>query len=171
MDPSDVFERLKELYGPSIQEAFEKHGQLSIQVNREKIKEILHLLKETEELGYRVLIDLTGVDYLAPHKHTKVVYWIQNPKTLKRIRIYTLVKREETLPSITSLWAGADWYERELFDLFGVQFTDHPDLKRILMPDDWKGHPLRKDYPLTEESVQFKYGVKPKIPSEIIPHA
>jgi len=68
------------------------------------------------------------------------------------------------------LWEGADWYERELYDLFGLYFDGHPDLKRILMPDDWKGHPLRRDYALTEEPVEFKHGVKPKVPSEVIPY-
>jgi NADH-quinone oxidoreductase subunit C len=108
------------------------------------------------------------VDYLEPEQYSKIVYWLHNPVTMERIRVVLCVKREETLPSVVSLWEGADWYERELFDMFGVQFDGHPDLKRILMPDDWVGHPMRRDYPLTEEPVEFVHGAKPKIPSEII---
>ena len=78
--------------------------------------------------------------------------------------------RGEEIQTVTDLWAGADWYERELYDLFGIHFHGHPDLTRILMPDDWHGHPLRKDYALTEEPVEFKHGVKPKLPSQIIPN-
>lgn len=167
----EVASRLKEVFGSGIESESRSNGQISIQVSKDHIWEILSFLKNTPEPGYSVLMDLTGVDYLTPFKHTKIVYWLHNPKTLSRIRICTLIKREETLPSVTSLWAGADWYERELFDLFGINVSDHPDLKRILMPDDWKGHPLRRDYALTEEAVEFKHDVKPKIPSEIIPHA
>lgn len=78
------------------------------------------------------------------------------------------IGHQETLPSVCDLWEGANWYERELFDMFGIKFEGHPDLKRILMPDDWQGHPMLKEYPLTEEPVQFLYGRKPKVPSEII---
>lgn len=163
--------QLQEVYSSAIESKAESFGQITFQVDKGKLKEILSFLKERPNLRYTVLMDLTGVDYLVPIKHTKVVYWLHNPANLTRLRISTIVKRGESLPSVTSLWAGADWYERELFDLFGVHFIDHPDLKRILMPDDWEGHPLRRDYALTEEAVQFKHGVKPKIPSEIIPHA
>lgn len=115
-------------------------------------------------------MDLTAVDYLQPIKRTKIVYWLHNPDNLERIRITVFAERDGELPSVVDLWAGADWYEREIYDLWGVHFKGHPDLKRILMPDDWVGHPLRKDYALTEEPVEFKNGIKPKVPSEIIPY-
>lgn len=142
-------------------------GETTIEIKKEDLHRFLYLFKNQ---GFEVLMDLTGVDYLEPEKRTKVVYWLHNPKSLQRIRVVLYAGRDETIPSATPLWAGADWYEREIFDLFGVRFEGHPDLKRILTPDDWHGHPLRKDYALTEEPVEFKHDVKPKVPSEIIPH-
>lgn len=140
----------------------------TIRVAKDSIKEILTYLKNTG--GFEVLTDLSGVDYLLPKKETKVFYWIQNPTNYQRIRITVNVDRDDSLPTVIDLWDGANWYERELYDLFGVRFEGHKDLKRLLMPDDWFGHPLRKDYALTEESVQFKHGVEPKVPSAIIPN-
>ena len=134
-------------------------------MNKENLFETLRNFKEK---GFTVLMDLTGVDYLHPEKHTKVIYFLHNPVTYEREQVAIDVPREGSLPSVISLWEGANWYERELFDLFGVHFEGHPDLTRLLMPDDWEGHPLRKDYALTEEPVAFKHGVKPKVPSEII---
>ena len=144
-------------------------NQVTLEVTKEQLVELLSTLKKAP-YGFEVLMDLTGVDYLEPEPHTKVIYFLHNPTNLERIRVALSAKREEAIPSVVSLWVGADWYERELFDLYGVLFDGHPDLKRILMPDDWKGHPLRRDYPLTEESVEFKHGVEPKVPSEIIPY-
>jgi NADH-quinone oxidoreductase subunit C len=145
-------------------------GQVTLEIQKEDLKNALRYLKDEIQPGYAVLMDLTGVDYLIPEAHTKVTYFLHNPTNFQRITLKVAVKREEKLPSITDIWEGADWYERELFDLFGVPFEGHPDMKRILMPDNWEGHPLRRDYVLTEESVQFKHDVKPKVPSQIIPY-
>ena len=154
---------------PKIEKA-EFLGQTTLTVTKENLKKILSYLRVDPHPGFEVLTDLTGVDYLEPEKRTQVIYFLQNPTNYERIRIAIWVNRDETLPSVTDLWEGADWYERELYDLFGIKFVGHPDLKRILLPDDWEGHPLRRDYALTEEVVEFKHGVKPKVPSEIIPY-
>jgi NADH-quinone oxidoreductase subunit C len=145
--------------------------QAALQIDKRFLKQSLQLLKQVPGPGFEVLVDLTGVDYLDPAGHkTKIVYLLRQPTNHVCLRLVLFAARGETLPSVTDLWEGADWYERELYDLFGVVFDGHPDLKRILMPDDWNGHPLRRDYALTEESVEFKHGVKPKVPSEIIPY-
>lgn len=142
-------------------------GQTTIELTQDALKPVLAALKQS---GYSVLMDLTGVDYLAPEVRTKVIYWLHNPNNYDRIRLAVYVARDTALASVIDLWAGAAWYERELYDLFGVNFNGHENLSRILMPDDWEGHPLRRDYALTEESVEFKNGVKPKVPSKIIPY-
>lgn len=168
MNSSTISEQLKERFPQAIlNETFFKH-EVTIEVAKAQLKEILFFLKNTPQFGFEVLMDLTGVDYIAPKKQTKVVYWLHNPTTYERVRIVTFVEREEKLPSVIDLWRGANWYERELYDLFGVYFDGHPDLKRILLPESWEGHPLRKDYPLTEQKVAFKHEAKPKIPSQII---
>ena len=161
-------ESLKQIVGDLILKDRYAHQEWTVEVNSAHLFPLLSFLKSSPEGGYVVLMDLTAVDYLYPEKQTKVIYWLHHPQTFQRIRVICYVKRGESLPSVTPLWEGADWYEREVFDLFGIQFEDHPDLKRILMPDHWKGHPLCRDYALTEESVQFKHGVCPKIPSEIL---
>lgn len=147
----------------------EKHflGEVTLEVSKEALKPSLTALKN--EFGFLVLMDLTAVDYLEPPA-TKIVYWLHHPHSYARVRIVFSAERGSAVPTVTDLWAGADCYEREVFDLFGIIFAGHPNLTRILMPDDWQGHPLRRDYALTEEPVEFKHGVKPKVPSEIIPH-
>lgn len=167
MNLSESLIQFKAQFGESIIEEVTFLDQTTFIVRKEQLVQLLSALKETP-FGFEVLMDLTGVDYLQPIKQTKVIYFLHHPQTFIRLRIAVFVERGSSLPSVVSLWEGANWYERELFDLFGVKFDGHPHLERILMPDDWKGHPLLKDYALTEEPVEFKHDVKPKIPSRII---
>lgn len=179
--PLDSNELLKSIHSNLGNNIISNHfnflNELTLEVSKENLISLLTFLKQTPEPGFEVLMDLTAVDYIYPKTQTKVVYWLHNPTTLNRVRVIVFAIREmhnselPMIPSVTGLWEGANWYEREVFDFYGVKFTNHPNMTRLLMPDDWQGHPLRKDYPLTEESVEFKHGVKPKVPSEIIPNS
>jgi NADH-quinone oxidoreductase subunit C len=167
MTTAEAVEKLKTAMPAAVGQEDTFLGQTTIEIDKDNLKKVCLFLKQ---LGYEVLMDLSAVDYLHPEPHTKVVYLLHDPANYERLIVTVRLKREEKLPTVTDIWEGADWYERELFDMFGIRFEGHPDMKRILMPDDWKGHPLLRDYPLTEEPVQFKYDVKPKIPSQIIPY-
>ena len=168
MKTAEAVQQLKSTLGSVIVNETDFLGETTVEIRKEHLLSVLSFFKESVQPGYEVLMDLTAVDYIEPAKQTKVIYWLHNPANKERVRVILFTDREESIPSVTSLWEGADWYERELFDMFGVSFEGHPDLKRILMPDDWKGHPMRKDYALTEESVEFKHGASPKVPSQII---
>lgn len=160
---TDIIQNLKDHHEFAISE--KSVNQPAIEVKKESLMPILAFLKSH---GYAVLMDLTAVDFLVPDKHTEVIYFLHHPVTYERIQVSVFIKREEPLPTAIPLWEGANWYERELYDLYGVLFDGHPDLTRILMPDDWNGHPLRRDYALTEIPVEFKNNAKPKTPSQII---
>jgi NADH-quinone oxidoreductase subunit C len=125
-----------------------QHGDRTLLVEHEHLLDIAGLLKE--QFGYNVLVDLTCVDYLPRKPRFEVVYHFMNLETKARLRLK--VQPDEThpvVPSLTSLWPIANWYEREVWDLFGIKFHSHPDLKRILLYEEFEGHPLRKDYPKT----------------------
>lgn len=165
MNTHELIAQLKAKLEKAIINQIEFLGETTLETTKGDLKKVLSFLKSE---GYEVLMDLTAIDYLIPIARTKIVYWLHNPTNFERLRIILFISRDELIPSVTDLWEGANWYERELFDMFGVHFEGHPDLKRILMPDDWRGHPMRRDYSLTEEPVEFKHGVKPKVPSQII---
>jgi NADH-quinone oxidoreductase subunit C len=125
-------------------------GNVRIVVPAEKIEAVLRGLNETQ--GFDMLCDLAGIDYLNYPNATDryaVVYALTNTISGERVFIKTFVNDPDPeLPSVVPIWEGANWMEREVYDLFGITFTDHPDLRRILMPDAFVGYPLRKDYPL-----------------------
>ena len=104
-------------------------------------------------LGYSRFVDLTAVDRLTGHERFELVYLFHSMKRQRWLRLKT--RTDRYAPSITSLVPGANWYERELFDLFGIHFQGHPDLRRIMLPDDWRGHPLRRTEALGAEPVDF----------------
>jgi NADH-quinone oxidoreductase subunit C len=129
---------------------------------------LLEALTRARDAGFAVLTDLTAVDRLPAEPRFELVYLLTNAAAPARVRLKVRAAAGDVPPSAVSIYPGANWLEREVFDMFGIRFSAHPDLKRILMPDDWEGHPLRKDFPLVEEPVDFA-GHTPKVPSAIIP--
>lgn len=126
-------------------------GELTWFVPRERIVEVCRHLREDEGLKFNYLHDVTAVDQLNAGQKPRfeVVYHLYSVGHYHRIRLKALVPEEDPrIDSVISIWSGADYAEREVYDLFGIEFEGHPDLKRILMPEDWQGHPLRKDFPL-----------------------
>ena len=121
---------------------------LTILLSSDKILPICQFLHDDPELNFVYVADITAVDYPQRSPRFDVVYHLYSIDKNHRIRIKTGVDEGKSIPSVTGIWKGADWFEREIYDMFGVEFTGHPDLRRILLPDDWEGHPLRKDYPL-----------------------
>ena len=114
-------------------------------------------VEAAKDAGYRMFIDLCGVDYLRREPRYEVVVTLLSLDPPGRLRIRVPVTADALeVPSITAVFAGANFYERETYDLFGIGFAGHPDLSRILLPDDWEGHPLRKDYAVGSVPVQFK---------------
>ena len=133
----------------SIKKSEIKLNQLFIDVNFQDIISTILFLKTNERCKFKQLIDITAVDY--PHKDIrfKIVYLLLSHENNLRIIINTVVKENETLPSITKIFSSANWMEREVFDMYGIVFSEHPDLRRILTDYGFTGHPLRKDFPLT----------------------
>jgi NADH-quinone oxidoreductase subunit C len=120
--------------------------ELTITVAR---KNIVNAAKALQQAGYNFLEDVTAVDWYPSEPRFQIVYHILSMSLKQRVRLVVLLDGEDAaLDSITSVWPAANFYEREIFDLFGVHFGGHPNLRRIMMPEDWKGHPLRKDYPV-----------------------
>jgi NADH-quinone oxidoreductase subunit C len=130
----------------------EKFGELTIEVAPEKILEVCRLLKY--DLKFERLSTVTAVDRYPSEPRFEVIYHLQSIARNQRLRLKCLLPGHvREIDSATAVWRAANWYEREVFDLFGILFRNHPDLRRIMMPEDWEGHPLRKDYPVTGTRV------------------
>jgi len=138
--------KLKAQFGDAIGDASEFIGQLSINVDGARIVEICDFLKSDREVGFDYLSDLTCVHWPRTPAPFEMVYNLFSISENERVRLKARVK--DNVDSVTSVWPAANWLEREVFDLFGVRFNNHPDLRRLLLPPDWQGYPLRKDYPL-----------------------
>ncbi len=157
----EVFDALTEAF-PGLDEAIEKVvvdlGELTLHIRPEKIAEVCRAMRDDEALRFELCSSVSGVDYLGgDERRLHVVYQLTSMTYRRQVRLEVAVSATDPrLPSVTSVYPTADWHERETYDMFGVVFEGHPNLTRILMPDDWEGHPQRKDYPLGGVPVEYK---------------
>ena len=132
--------------GEWITDAKHDRGELTLTVAKENI---VPALKAAQAAGYNAFQDMTAVDWFPSVPRFQLSYHIQSHSLKEQLRVRALVdEADAAIASITGVWDGANYYEREVFDLFGIRFEGHPNLRRIMMPDEWVGHPLRKDYPV-----------------------
>ena len=145
---------LKKVYGSGIREGCTYLGQNYMTVDASLVNEILLAYRDDE--GFDYLVDLTAVHY-PKREGTQfdVVYILYSFAKNTRVRVKTRIADGATLPTAVNLWPTANWLEREVFDMFGIRFDGHPDMKRILLPDDWKGHPLRKEYGILQQDTEW----------------
>jgi len=126
-----------------------KHNQIYLNIEEENLLDVVLFLKTNSETKFRQLIDITAVDFPEQNRRFKIVYLMLSHENNQRILIDFYVKENDFVSSITTIFPSANWMEREVFDMYGVEFKDHPDLRRILTDYNFKGYPLRKDFPLT----------------------
>ena len=126
-----------------------RHNQLYINIDSEDLIDVTLFIKSNDNTKFRQLIDITAVDYPENIKRFKIVYLFLSHEFNQRIILNYMINENEVIPSLTPIYPAANWMEREVFDMYGVRFKDHPDLRRILTDYGFEGHPLRKDFPLT----------------------
>ena len=144
-----------------INSSYIRHEELRLNIDPEDISEVVLFLKNNPNTKFRQLIDITAVDYPENERRFRLVYLLLSLENNKRISIDYYIKENEPINSLTSIYPSANWMEREVFDMYGIVFKDHPDLRRILTDYNFKGHPLRKDFPLTgHNEVRFNEEIK-----------
>ena len=144
-----------------INSSYISHEELRLNIDPEDISEVVLFLKNNPNTKFRQLIDITAVDYPENERRFRLVYLLLSLENNKRISIDYYIKENDPINSLTSIYPSANWMEREVFDMYGIIFKDHPDLRRILTDYNFKGHPLRKDFPLTgHNEVRFNEEIK-----------
>ena len=157
---SPLVEKYRRQYGSGL-DAQTYLGQNYISVDRSLIPDILRLLRDEEQFDY--CVDITAVHYPKREKQFDVVWILYSFQRNERMRVKTQIADFASLPSSVAIWPTANWLEREVYDMFGIKFDGHPDLKRILLPDGWHGYPLRKDYGILQQDqewVQINLGIE-----------
>jgi NADH-quinone oxidoreductase subunit C len=158
---AELVTRLRSQYGSGVKEASTYLGQKYLVVDSSIVYEILVRMRQDELFDY--CVDITAVHYPKRDAQFDIVYILYSFHHNQRVRVKTQIKDGERLRTAVGIWETANWLEREVFDMFGIEFDGHPDLKRILLPDGWKGHPLRKDYPILQQDqewVQINLGIE-----------
>lgn len=158
MDNQQIRERIEAAFPGVAREWEDVRGDLKMHLPPEHLVTVATWLRDDEDLHYAFLENLCGVDYLGRTPRFEVVYHLFSFKTFHRLCLKVGVpEATPTVPSVVGVWVTANWHERETYDMFGIMFEGHPSLQRILMPEDWIGHPLRKDVPLGYEEVAFTF--------------
>ncbi len=149
---SDQIDRINSKYKGVILDSHDFRGDQTITVQKNTLIKLFKFLRDDPALDFKFLMDLTAVDYLnRKDNRFEVVYHFYSLKHNHRLRVKVPVSEDDcTIDSVSSLWKTANWYEREVWDLYGIKFNDHPDMRRILLYEEFKGHPLRKDYPINK---------------------
>jgi len=153
--------KLKAHYGSGISEANAYLGQNYMIAETSLVGELLQVLRDQEQFDY--CVDVTAVHYPQREKQFDVIWILYSFPRNERIRVKTMIADGESVPSAVPIWPAANWLEREVYDMFGIRFDGHPNLKRILLPDGWEGHPLRKDYGIIQQDqkwVQINLGIE-----------
>ena len=158
---ADTIDKLRERFGADAFRVTQFRDNVRLHTAPARVFELLNTLKEQH--GFDMLVDITAVDYLYYHDAVDrfgVIYALLNTATSERLYVKTMLNEPElTLPSAFPLWKGADWLEREVFDMYGIRFEGHPNLRRILMPEPFATYPLRKDYPLRGRGERHNFPV------------
>ena len=157
----DIEKLINSELATKIQNSFIKNSELTIEINENDLIEVIQFLKSNERCKFRQLIDIAGVDYPDSEKRFQLVYLLLSHENNIRIKVSTQFQLNQIINSITKIFPSANWMEREVFDMYGIKFKNHPDLRRILTDYGFKGHPLRKDFPVTGFN-EVRYSEKEK---------
>jgi NADH-quinone oxidoreductase subunit C len=149
MEPLEIVERLKNKFFSEIADVSQFRDQVFVSIKKDKIIDICRYLHDEPDIYLDFLADLCGVDYPDRRHRFEVIYNLFSIKYKHRLILEALIPESDpSIDSVVPIWSGANWHEREACDMYGITFNGHPDLRRILMPEDWEGFPQRKDYPL-----------------------
>lgn len=162
LNPADA---LKSAMPDAVVDVKSYAGETTLVVKPERLPEVLHYLRDTRGLVYNFLSDISPVDYYPETRYGGerfgVSYHLYSMLYNRRLRVKVyLFEDDPSMPTATEVFPGANWLEREAYDMMGIEFKGHPDLRRVLMPEDWNGHPHRRDYPLGYETVMFSFNVE-----------
>jgi len=166
LNPDDCLELrlIQEQFGGAVVQTRFFRGEKTIVVKKDNIVGICRLLRDNATTNYNYLSDITAfdrLDVMEDEPRFEVIYNLYSMGTFQRLRLKAQVDEDDpAIDTVESVWPNANWVEREVYDMFGITFNNHSDLRRILMPDDWIGHPLRKDFPLGGEEVEFTFNVR-----------
>lgn len=162
--PLDPVEAARAAMPEAIKDSKEFRGEVTLVVEPDDVPTALRYLRDTNGLIYNYLSDISAVDYYPEYDRPGrfgVSYHLYSLLYNRWIRLKTFVDEDEpVIPTATDIWPGANWLEREIYDMMGIEFSGHPNMKRILMPEDWNGHPHRRDYPLGYETIQFSFNAE-----------